>query len=67
MQPKKGEVYRHSKGGRYVILCLAHNSNDPVQQMVVYQSLTDSFSYPVGTIWVRTLTEFCTPGRFVKE
>ena len=64
--PKEKEIWVHRKGGRYEILHIAHSSNDCHQLLVVYKALQDS-DFPAGTVWVRTLTEFLTPGRFTKE
>lgn len=55
-----GELYRHKKGGRYVVLNMAKHS-ETLEDMVVYQSLD------YKTIWVRPLNNFIEPGRFVLE
>ena len=59
-----GDVFQHKNGGLYEIVCTARNSNDCKQELVVYKSLQES-DFPLGTIWVRTMTEFNTLGRFV--
>jgi len=58
-------IYEDRKGGLYELLAIARNSNDCKQQMVVYKSLQNS-DFPKGTIWIKTKTEFTTPGRFKK-
>lgn len=58
-------IYRHRSGNLYEVLMIARNSNDCDQEIVVYKSLENS-DFPSGTVWVRTLKEFTTPGRFIK-
>ena len=55
--PKPG-VYRHYKGGEYVVLGLARNSEDPEKEFVVYRSLLRSGKFRTGTIWVRPKAMF---------
>lgn len=50
--PKPFEQYRHFKGGRYQILCVAERE-DTGEQLVIYQAL-----YGDGKIWARNLEEF---------
>jgi hypothetical protein len=59
-------IYKHKNGNKYEVLMIGYNSNDCDQRLVIYKSLEDS-DFPAGTIWVRTLKEFSTPGRFTKE
>lgn len=47
MNKIKPGVYRHYKGKRYRVLCLAKHS-ETLEEMVVYQAL-----YGDGQIWVR--------------
>ena len=61
-----GGVYQHRNGGCYEIVTTARSSNDCKQRVVVCRSLQDG-DYPSGTVWVRTMTEFMTPGRFVPD
>ena len=58
-------IYQHRGGDYYDVIANGRNSNDCDQQMVVYTSLQKS-DFPAGTIWIRTLKEFTTPGRFTK-
>ena len=67
LNPQPGEEYLHKNGGTYKILHRARNSNDCTQELVVYQSLYDSDDFSTGQIWVRSLVEFSTPGRFIKK
>lgn len=46
--PKRGEIYRHYKGGRYQIVLLAVNSNDD-EWMVVYEPLYENPDAPYFT------------------
>jgi|WetSurMetagenome_2_1015567.scaffolds.fasta_scaffold10236_8 hypothetical protein len=61
-----GSRWRHKKGKSYKIIAVALDSDDPRQQLVVYVSLEDTLVYPKGTVWVRSLEDFRTPGRFTK-
>ena len=58
-------IYRHRYGGEFQVIAIGRNSNDCNQKMVIYKSLHDT-DFPSGTIWIRTMTEFTTPGRFIK-
>ena len=66
LDPQPNEVYIHKNGHHYKILNRARNSNDCTQELVVYEALEDSSDYKTGQIWVRSLVEFSTPGRFTK-
>lgn len=49
-----GKKYRHFKGNKYVVLCIARDTEDKnIREMVVYQDLQD-----VNKIWVRPLSMF---------
>lgn len=47
-----GDLYRHYKGGEYMIVRIARNSEDPDQRLVCYESTT------TGDAWVRPLDMF---------
>jgi hypothetical protein len=49
---RAGEVHLHYKGGRYRPLLIAKNSDDHVQERVIYVSLTH------GSVWDRALVEW---------
>lgn len=51
MEIKPG-IYRHFKGNRYRVLCMAKHS-ETMEDMVVYQAL-----YGEGGIWVRPAEMF---------
>lgn len=53
-KPQPMEQYRHFKGGRYQVLCVAEKE-DTGEKMVIYQAL-----YGVGKIWARTLRDFAS-------
>ena len=38
-EPKKGEIWRHFKGGYYKIICIGHHS-ETGEKMVVYVKVT---------------------------
>lgn len=48
---RPGDVYRHYKGGLYVVVCLSVNEAS-LEPMVTYRSNAK------GTIWTRTLKNF---------
>jgi len=53
--------YKHYKGKEYEVLYLAKNGNDGdknLEDVVVYRSLYDTPDFPLGTVWVRSLSEF---------
>lgn len=52
MEVKAGEIYRHFKGNRYEIVCLAQDAEDGSMQ-VVYKAL-----YPPFPIFVRPYPDF---------
>ena len=52
MEVKAGEIYRHFKGNRYEIVCLAQDAEDGSMQ-VVYKAL-----YPPFLIFVRPYPDF---------
>ncbi len=54
---KKGQVYKHCKGKKYLIEAVARDSSSCEVVVVVYKSLEDS-EFPKGTIWIRNLDEF---------
>ncbi len=49
--PKEGEVYKHFKGGLYVILHAAFSTEDESPQ-VVYKSVDSHL------VWVRPMSDF---------
>lgn len=53
MQP--GDVVRHFKGNRYLILCFARDS-ETREELVVYRAL-----YGEGGVWVRPMGMFFSP------
>lgn len=53
-KPQPMEQYRHFKGGRYQVLCVAEKE-DTGEKLVIYQAL-----YGVGKIWARTLRDFAS-------
>jgi len=51
-QNAKLGVYKHFKGGEYLLLGVARHSEDPSQEFVVYQSMKTGYN------WVRPLKMF---------
>lgn len=49
----KPGTFRHYKGGMYRALMVARNSEDPTQEMIVYQSIEDP-----SKVWVRPFKMF---------
>ena len=58
-------IYQHKRLGIYEVVAIGRDANNYSQQLVIYKSLTDS-KFLAGTIWVRTIEEFSTPGRFTR-
>jgi hypothetical protein len=48
----KHGIYKHFKGGTYKTMCIARNSENRDEELIVYQSLEK------GYIWVRPLAMF---------
>lgn len=53
--PQTGEVYRHHKGGLYVVVCIAMHTEIKDEPMVVYRSSRH------GTIHARPLFSWLSP------
>ena len=49
----KPGIYKHYKGGEYVVLGVAKHSENPTDELVVYKHL------PSNVLWVRPLAMFC--------
>jgi len=49
--PQPGEIYRHYKGGLYVVVCRSINEDD-LTPLVTYRSNLK------GTVWTRTVKNF---------
>jgi len=58
-EPKPNEIYKHFKGGKYKIIVVARDCENPERKIVVYEMLYDKGHYEKGTIWVRELNDFC--------
>ena len=50
---KMKRYFRHFKGGKYVLIAIGHNSENPEQKLVVYQAL-----YGDHCVWVRPYDMF---------
>jgi hypothetical protein len=48
MKAEVGKKYRHYKGNEYIVLTLARSSENPEEELVVYQDLADA-----SKIWAR--------------
>ena len=48
-----GRRYRHYKGNEYVVLAVGRNSENPVEELVVYQGLYDDPKFGHRPIWIR--------------
>lgn len=55
---KVGARYRHYSGKLYVVLAVAHDSEDPQLLRVVYQGLYDCPTFGPNPIWDRPYTMF---------
>lgn len=59
---KRGDLYRHKKGGLYVIVAIAERvEEEGGGEVVVYQNRES------GRIWSQTVARFVEPGRFRAE
>jgi len=57
-RPLPGEKYKHFKGGKYEIVCISRDSENPNRELVIYKSLYEKENFPLGTIWSRSLEDF---------
>lgn len=48
-----GEKYRHYKGNKYVVLAIGRNSENPDEELVVYQGQYDDPKFGHHPIWIR--------------
>ena len=48
-----GGRYRHYKGNKYVVLAVGRNSEDPDEELVVYQGLYTDEKYGENPTWIR--------------
>ena len=48
-----GMVYRHYKGNDYVVLTVGRNSENPDEELVVYQGLYTDEKYGENPTWIR--------------
>lgn len=63
-EPKAGEIYRHFKSTpkkemTYRIVAVALDCENPSQKLVIYEQLYEGEEFPSGTIWKRSLEDFC--------
>jgi len=49
---KRG-LYKHFKGKLYRVLGVARHSENPAEELVVYQALYDSKEFGENALWVR--------------
>jgi hypothetical protein len=65
--PVPGSVWKHSKGGQYIVLTCALVESDlsPVVVYRKYPLADESFSHHYPIAWTRPLTEFLD-GRFTQ-
>jgi hypothetical protein len=66
-EPKPKEIYRHFKGGRYEIITLARDSENPNAIKVIYQALDFSGNPKNERPWSRNLEDFCGDKIFDKS
>ena len=53
MDEIKSGKYQHYKGNFYEVLGVAKNSENKVEDFIVYKQLYDGSEFPMGTLWVR--------------
>ncbi|MEK6913787.1 MAG: DUF1653 domain-containing protein [Nanoarchaeota archaeon] len=61
-EPKVWERYRHFKGEDkiYEVIAVARDCNNPEEKSVIYRNLYETEEIPFGTIWFRSLEDFCS-------
>ena len=55
---KPGQIYSHFKGGKYKIIAIARDCENPKQKYIIYEQLHPSEKFPIGTIWKREISNF---------
>jgi len=68
--PEPGEIYKHFKGGKYIIIAVSRDCDDaenPKGRLVIYQQIYRGKNYPEGTIWHKSLDKFCEYKIFKKD
>ena len=65
-EPKPGEKYVHFKGKEriYEIICVANDCETPSSKIIVYKQLYEAKKFQNGTIWTRSLEDFCGDKEF---
>ena len=60
-RPEVGEKYVHFKGTDkiYEIVGVARDCENPSNEVVIYRQLYPTENFPIGTIWSRSLEDFC--------
>lgn len=48
-----GSLWKHFKGGKYLVIGVARYSEDPNQEFVVYKHLDKGGEYGLDQLWVR--------------
>jgi hypothetical protein len=61
-EPKPGEKYVHFKGGDkiYEIIAVARSCDNFEEKFVIYKSLYDDKTFSKGTVFSRSLEDFCS-------
>jgi len=57
-EPLRGRIYTHFKGGKYKVIAVPRDCENPSERSVTYIQLYDSEEYPAGTEWQRDLSFF---------
>ncbi|MBU0894288.1 MAG: DUF1653 domain-containing protein [Nanoarchaeota archaeon] len=68
--PVPGELYRHYKGGKYLVIAVSRNSDYPQdrsKKIVIYKQVYRGKNYPEEETWHRSLEEFCGYKTFQKN
>lgn len=68
-EPEPGERYRHFKGEEriYEIITVARDCDNPEKKLVIYRNLYLTGNLQFGTIWARSLEDFCGEKIFDKD
>jgi hypothetical protein len=63
LKPEKDQIYKHRNGSVFKIICMAKSANDCTQDIVVYQSISDT-DFKSGQIWTTPIVDFSKPNKF---
>lgn len=51
--PKPGSRWKHFKGGHYLVIGVARDTEDPNKELVVYKHLDGESEFGLDQLWIR--------------